>query len=541
LQRAEVTHIPQVEKLFVEISGSNSTPLNKEQTHEFFSRLIELIAPQYSDSKRETLLQGWKAKTELNYSEVHQQIQKQFIPEFKLKALPLRNYCISGVKTEIPVLVQIETPFAISQEKAKPPIAISCVLDRSGSMSGSKLKFAIRAVCKVIKHLGPKDIFHLVTYDHKIGVPIRNGDLSDKESLKAIVRGISCGGSTNIGDALVRASSLLDTTELPPNCIKRIYLFSDGAANAGEITSSEGLSNLAKRINQETNISLSSFGLGKDYNEETMKGIAKNGAGEYYFIASAEDIPVTMSKAIHGLLDLYGTNAHLLLRGKGNGIVSKLFGKFADCDVAKPILLGDLYANDRKAILVALEVACNSETDDKQVICSCSLSFDKVDHSTTPQPINETVVCEVSLTFTRDENTVNNSQQNNAVSIAQVMQETASIDRKIVSLLDKRDYDASIALKQKSLEMLKEAQQFDDELSLPKVIGRVEEVLKFLKEKKDHSAVRKLVDWEACREEEGGDHGYYCLSDSDDGCYSDENIDLDLDDLNCFSSDDDSF
>merc|ERR1711879_935322 len=103
------------------------------------------------------------------------------------------------------------------------------------------------------------------------------------------------------------------------------------------------------------------------------------------------------------------------------------------------------------------------------------------------------------------------------------------------------DYDASIALKQKSLEMLKEAQQFDDELSLPKVIGRVEEVLKFLKEKKDHSAVRKLVDWEACREEEGGDHVYYCLSDSDDGCYSDENIDLDLDDLNCFSSDDDSF
>ena len=44
-----------------------------------------------------------------------------------------------------------------------------------------------------------------------------------------------------------------------------------------------------------------------------MSGIAKNGEGEYYFIAAASDIPVTMSKAIHGLLDLYGTNAQLLV------------------------------------------------------------------------------------------------------------------------------------------------------------------------------------------------------------------------------------
>ena len=49
-----------------------------------------------------------------------------------------------------------------------------------------------------------------------------------------------------------------------------------------------------------------------------MSGIAKKGCGEYYFIASAGDIPVTMSKAIHGLLSLFGTNATLTVSKSKN-------------------------------------------------------------------------------------------------------------------------------------------------------------------------------------------------------------------------------
>ena len=86
------------------------------------------------------------------------------------------------------------------------------------------------------------------------------------------------------------------------------------------------------------------------------------------------------------------------------------------------------------------------------------------------------------------------------------------------------------------MDLLKEAEQFDDEGSLPKVIARVEEVLNTLKQRKDHATVRKLVDYEACREEEDDDAGYRCRSDSDDGCYSDDDLDLDIDDLDDFDS-----
>ena len=115
------------------------------------------------------------------------------------------------------------------------------------------------------------------------------------------------------------------------------------------------------------------------------------------------------------------------------------------------------------------------------------------------------------------------------------MQKVAIMDREIISLLDKNDFEGAIALKQKCLELLLDAEKHDSDNSLPKVIARVKEVLETLKSKKDRAAVRKLVDYEACREEDDDDHGYECFSDSDEGCYSD-----DMENSDPFDDDDDS-
>lgn len=191
----------------------------------------------------------------MTYSDIESVIEKHFIREFSFKANTLKSHAPCGVKVTMPVLFQINTPVP-SESVAKPPIAIVCVLDRSGSMSGSKLKFAIRSICKVIKHLSPNDIFHLVTYDDKIETPIINGDLSDKATLKKTVKAIRTGGSTNIGDALTKAASLFDDN-VPTNFMRRIYLFSDGNPNCGEIITPTGLSDLSGRINKNYNANVS--------------------------------------------------------------------------------------------------------------------------------------------------------------------------------------------------------------------------------------------------------------------------------------------
>ena len=50
--------MPQVEQLFVELAGNQDNTLGEAKTREFFERVINLIAPGYSEEKRTTLLQG---------------------------------------------------------------------------------------------------------------------------------------------------------------------------------------------------------------------------------------------------------------------------------------------------------------------------------------------------------------------------------------------------------------------------------------------------------------------------------------------------
>lgn len=195
--------------------------------------------------------------------------------------------------------------------------------------------------------------------------------------------------------------------------------------------------------------------------------------------------------------------------------------------MADPIPIGDLHSNDRKKIAVEFEVSNNKE-EENQVIGECTLEFEKTDSSsTTSTSSTERAVCSVCISFSQDETIIQLSPQNDTVFIAFTMQKIAVMDRELIKLLDKNDYDGAILLKQKCLDLLKDALPFDSDNSLPKVIARVNEVLTSLKSKNNRASVRKLVDFEACREEEDDDFGYACFSDSDEGCYSDENIDLD--------------
>jgi len=521
VQRVQAKHVDEIQAIFDRFSNRQAS-ISLENLDLFFDSLLETIAPSYTAEKRQILKDGWKTnRVELTKSQLSNEINNQIVTEFSFSMSPLKQHCIAGVKATMPVAVQINSPIS-STTISSPPLCMVCVLDVSGSMMGDKLKFAKRAVCKVIKHLTLQDTFHFITYESRVHAIVQNGDLSDKADLKATVRAQRANGGTNICDALKAAATLIQDSPLGDNAQKRIFLFSDGDANEGSITDAPGLSELAKQLHASSGAVISTFGLGRDYNEAVMSGIAKNSLGEYYFIESAASIPVTMSKSIHGVLSLYGTNASLTLRGRGDGIVSKVFGKYANHDLSKPISIGDLRNNDKKRIIVELELSCKASTDIEQIVCEGTLTYDKIESEN--QKITNTVSHQLKINFSINEATVAASPQDNFVFIGLVMQRVASIDREIIGYLDRGDYDNSIRLKEQSLQILKDALPFDNDGKLPKVIQRVEAVLRDLSKKKNIAAVRKTVDYEAACEECDDDYGYACRSDSDEDCYSDEDL-----------------
>ena len=71
------------------------------------------------------------------------------------------------------LLARIAAPRATT-ERARPPVNLAIVLDRSGSMSGEKLRVAKLAVEEAIGRLQPDDRFSVVVYDDKVDVVIES-------------------------------------------------------------------------------------------------------------------------------------------------------------------------------------------------------------------------------------------------------------------------------------------------------------------------------------------------------------------------------
>jgi len=107
-------------------------------------------------------------------------------------------------------------------------------------------------------------------------------------------------------------------------------------ANRGKQTKEEIFA-LVKHIHSH-GVTVSSYGIGADFDEDMMKGIQEYGTGDYYFIESGQDIAYLVSLGFKGLLSNIGTDAVLKTRGKNGGVLKKIF---SHSDPIKGAVLGD--------------------------------------------------------------------------------------------------------------------------------------------------------------------------------------------------------
>lgn len=169
------------------------------------------------------------------------------------------------------------------------------VLDQSGSMSGKKITDAKQAILNLLSALSDQDRFGLVGYANyaQIHSGLINVTQANRNHLASIVQSIQPDGGTNLGEGLKTGIRMFETSQATGN-ISKIILVSDGLANQG-ITDPQELTQLADNAARKE-FPVCAVGVGTDFNEILMTGIADRGMGGYYFLETPESFFHVFSK-----------------------------------------------------------------------------------------------------------------------------------------------------------------------------------------------------------------------------------------------------
>ncbi len=208
-------------------------------------------------------------------------------PDLELVLTPLYAGVAAGASSTVDVLVRLQAPDApAAKPGARPPQAVTLVIDRSGSMSGHPLAEALRCAHFVVERMRPVDSIGLVSFDDKVRRLWPPVPLGDGRAVHAAIDTIRSGGSTNLhGGWQDGAESLASVSG---EGVRRVILLSDGQANVGLTDTSTITAQCAERAAR--GITTSTYGLGNGFNEELMIAMARAGGGNHYYGDSAEDL-----------------------------------------------------------------------------------------------------------------------------------------------------------------------------------------------------------------------------------------------------------
>jgi Ca-activated chloride channel family protein len=194
------------------------------------------------------------------------------------------------------VVIKIELEGSEAKQLQRTPLNLAVVLDRSGSMSGAKLEKAKQAAILLIDQLDADDVFSLVVYDTDAQVLLPAAPVGERRSeIRRLISRLETGGSTALYAGVEQGARQLDEF-FSLERINRVLLLSDGIANIGPC-SNEEIARLGSRL-AEQGRSVTTIGLGDDYNETLMIALAEASDANNYYVADIETLPDVFAKEL---------------------------------------------------------------------------------------------------------------------------------------------------------------------------------------------------------------------------------------------------
>ena len=189
-------------------------------------------------------------------------------------------------KTELCLKVGV-TGFEMASDQKRPELNIALVIDKSGSMSGDRIKQAKEAAACAVNQMNENDIVSVVVYDSDVNVLVPATKLTDKKSVLEKIDTINADGTTALYAGTEKGAEEVKKF-FDKGRVNRVILLSDGMANVGPSEPSN-LKKLGQKVGGD-GITVTTLGLGDGYNEDLMQQLAQAADGNHAFITSEKNL-----------------------------------------------------------------------------------------------------------------------------------------------------------------------------------------------------------------------------------------------------------
>jgi Ca-activated chloride channel family protein len=183
--------------------------------------------------------------------------------------------------------------------QGRTPVNVAFVIDRSGSMQGERIAQARAAAIMAVNRLQPADIAAVVIFDDTVDVLVPAQPAADPGRFIDAIHGVHPRGWTAI-HAGVLAGAAEVRKHKDAGRLNRVVLLSDGKANRGLSQASE-FAPLGRALLAE-GISVSTIGLGLDYNEDLMLELARSSDGNHAFARDPSDLIAIFNREFNDVL-----------------------------------------------------------------------------------------------------------------------------------------------------------------------------------------------------------------------------------------------
>ncbi len=203
-----------------------------------------------------------------------------------------------------------------------PPVNISFVMDKSGSMAGyDRIEELKISLSKFVKLLRPQDIASLIIFESEPEILIEAGKMEGKQNeFLSLIKSVEAGGGTNIYKAMILGYEEILKNMIPKGTNKLILL-TDGY---GE-TEPKIVLNKSKEYNDK-GILISAIGVGRDYNQPLLKLLTEQGGGTFQHIENSYNLEQSFDNELTSLLFPVASNVKIDIIYNDKIVFNQLFG-----------------------------------------------------------------------------------------------------------------------------------------------------------------------------------------------------------------------